>query len=219
MIQQLVTTGCRFLPPSHHPAIPHKARYHTLCLPNILDWATNFHVVDEDEATQDAMGTGWEKLGFLDTWEDEEWVQTFHMHWATFIDIIAMVTPKIMCQNISMQSPFTPEKQVVIAILKLATRSSLHYITNQFGMGKSMAEEAIWEVCLVIQNVLYNCFICLINPQAVVTRVCLMDFFNCLGAIDGTHIPILCPPQGTRAFINLKGYFFIVLKGISDQQC
>ncbi|KYO28031.1 hypothetical protein Y1Q_0014214 [Alligator mississippiensis] len=101
-----------------------------------------------------------------------------------------------------MQPPLTLEKQVIITIMNLATPNSLQYITNQFGMGKSMARE---EVCLVIQNILANCFICLINPQEVVTGFCQKGFPNNMGALDSTHIRTICLPQGPRLFINCKG--------------
>ncbi|KYO34370.1 hypothetical protein Y1Q_0007641 [Alligator mississippiensis] len=89
----------------------------------------------------------------------------------------------IMQQELSMQPPLTPQKWVAIAVKKLVVPSSLCYV-------------AIWEVaiCLVIQNIPANRFICLINPQEVVTGICCMDFLNCMGAMDGICIPIFCPP-------------------------
>jgi len=37
-----------------------------------------------------------------------------------------------------------------------------------------------------------------------------------IGAIDGTHIPILPPSDGYRNFINRKGWPSIILQAVSD---
>lgn len=97
----------------------------------------------------------------------------------------------------------TLEKQVAIAVMKLATPISLFYIANQFTVGKSTAGKTIQEVCMVIQNVLANHFICLINLKKVVTNFHCMGFLNCMWVMDSTHTPILCPPKGIQAFIPL----------------
>ncbi|KYO33417.1 hypothetical protein Y1Q_0008637 [Alligator mississippiensis] len=99
---------------------------------------------------------------------------------------------------------------MAIAILKLATPSSLHYIASLFSVAKSMARKAVRGVFLVIQNVLANHFIHLINTQEVVTSFHHLGFPNCVGAMDDTSVPILCLPQGTWAF------FSVILQGIAN---
>lgn len=42
------------------------------------------------------------------------------------------------------------------------------------------------------------------------------NFPNCLGAIDGKHVVIQCPPNSATEFFNYKGYFSIVLLGLVD---
>ncbi|KYO41295.1 hypothetical protein Y1Q_0006150 [Alligator mississippiensis] len=79
------------------------------------------------------------------------------MHQATFMDITAQLAPHILHQDTSMQPPFTPEKQEVITILKLATPST--YITNEVSVGKLTAEEAIWEDNIDHQDCFTHIFI------------------------------------------------------------
>ncbi|KYO28298.1 hypothetical protein Y1Q_0015919 [Alligator mississippiensis] len=55
MTWQLIAMVHDFLPPSQQPDMLHGATYHTLSLPAVLNWATDFEVADEDQATQDAM--------------------------------------------------------------------------------------------------------------------------------------------------------------------
>ncbi|KYO28507.1 hypothetical protein Y1Q_0006477 [Alligator mississippiensis] len=108
-MQQLVAMGLVFLHLSQQLDIPCGATYCILCQPSVLDWATDFHMADEDEAIQDAMDSrvlvhhlqtvecwfwahatsnDWWKRIILDIW-DNTWVQTFHMHQATFMDILS----------------------------------------------------------------------------------------------------------------------------------
>jgi hypothetical protein len=42
------------------------------------------------------------------------------------------------------------------------------------------------------------------------------DFPNCLGAVDGKHIRIICPPSSGSQYFNYKKYFSIVLLGVAD---
>ncbi|GFG38104.1 hypothetical protein Cfor_07274, partial [Coptotermes formosanus] len=43
----------------------------------------------------------------------------------------------------------------------------------------------------------------------------LTDFPKCLGAADGKHIRIICPPSSGSQYFNYKKYFSIVLLGVA----
>nr|CAH7731954.1 unnamed protein product [Callosobruchus chinensis] len=39
---------------------------------------------------------------------------------------------------------------------------------------------------------------------------------NCLGAVDGKHIRVKCPPNSGSMYYNYKNYFSIVLHAVAD---
>ncbi|KYO41679.1 hypothetical protein Y1Q_0006420 [Alligator mississippiensis] len=123
-----------------------------------------------------------------------------------------------------MSQSVTPDKRVAMAIMKLATATSLHYIRNQFNMASCMAKVAIHEVCQVLQDIAANNFLCLHNPMEVVEGFKAMAFPKCMGALDSTHprvIPITSEPvihkqEGIwvlQAMVNHQGYFTNIYTG------
>ncbi|CAM4671802.1 unnamed protein product [Lepidochelys kempii] len=120
--------------------------------------------------------------------------------------------------NTKMRAALTVEKQVVIALWKLATPDSYRSVGNQFGVGKSTVGAAVMQVAHAIKDLLISRVVTLGNVQVIVDGFAAMGFPNCGGAIDGTHIPILAPEHQAAEYINRKGYFSIVLQALVDHK-
>ena len=43
-----------------------------------------------------------------------------------------------------------------------------------------------------------------------------MGFPQVAGAIDGTHIPIICPVENSSDYYNRKGFYSIIMQGLVD---
>ncbi|XP_014466401.1 uncharacterized protein LOC106737890 [Alligator mississippiensis] len=211
------------------------ATQRTQCPTLSLGSASSGQVADEEKAILDAAEAGvlwhhlqtvdrqlwahtsstdwWERI-VLSTWEDKQWLETFRMSRATFMHIVTKLSPYITRQNTVMRRPLSPEKRVAIAVLRLATPTSLRLISNQFGVGMATAGVAVREVCRLLHNVMANSFICLENPQEVIDGFCSMGFPNCVGALGSTHIPVRA--QGSQTNVNRKGPASIILQAVVD---
>ncbi|KYO31268.1 NADH dehydrogenase [ubiquinone] flavoprotein 1, mitochondrial [Alligator mississippiensis] len=85
-----------------------------------------------------------------------------------------------------------------MAIMNLASPSSLRCIANQFSGVACTARLATHEVCHLLKKIASNRIIRLANPQQVIDGFNAKGFPNCMGALDSTHIPVLCPGSISR---------------------
>ncbi|XP_011858795.1 PREDICTED: uncharacterized protein LOC105556324 [Vollenhovia emeryi] len=93
----------------------------------------------------------------------------------------------------------------------------------KFQIGRSTAYKIISEVCQAIWNAFQPTYLPDMNSEKwsnVADEFYLRwQFPNCIGAIDGKHIKIRCPPNSGSDFYNYKQYFSIVLLAICDARC
>lgn len=95
--------------------------------------------------------------------------------------------------------------------------ADLHYT---FRIGKSTASRIINDVCTVIWTRVAP----LVIPEFSTERWIEIaegfeqkaNFPHCIGAIDGKHIRINCPPNSGSLFFNYKNYFSTVLFAMCD---
>jgi len=77
-------------------------------------------------------------------------------------------------------------------------------------------------VCEAIWNALHPTYLPEMNREEW-TKVAEQfyskwQFPNCIGALDGKHIKIRCPPKSGSFYFNYKQYFSIVLLASCDAQ-
>ncbi|KYO34831.1 hypothetical protein Y1Q_0009670 [Alligator mississippiensis] len=151
----------------------------------------------------------------LTTWNNQHWLEMFQKTRKMFYHIVSMLGPHIVKQDSNMRQAIPPDKRMAMAIMKLATPNSLHDIANQFGMAPCTARLATHEVCHLLKDMAANKFICLANPQQVIDGFNDKGFPNCMGALDSTHIPVLCPLGRWRSFTNRKGFASVILQAMA----
>ncbi|CAM4538526.1 unnamed protein product [Lepidochelys olivacea] len=154
----------------------------------------------------------------LRVWDDSQCLRNFRMRKGTFMELCDLLSPALRRKNTKMRAALIVEKQVAIALWKLATPDSYRSVGNQFGVGKSTVGAAVMQVANAIKDLLISRVVTLGNVQVIVDGFAAMGFPNCGGTIDGTHIPILAPEHQAGEYINHKGYFSIVLQALVDHK-
>ncbi|CAM5073167.1 unnamed protein product [Natator depressus] len=158
--------------------------------------------------------TDWWDHIIIKLWDDEQWLQNFRMHKAAFQELCKELSPALTHSNAKMRAALTVEKQVAIALWKLATPDCYQSVGNQFVVRKSSVRSAVIQVARAINRLLLRRVVTLGNMQDIVDGFAAMGFLNCGGATDGTHVPILAPDYLAKEYINRKGYFSVVLQAL-----
>lgn len=118
--------------------------------------------------------------------------------------------------------PLSVEQQVAICIWRLATNLEFRSISNLFGIGVSTACSVTKYVTSVIVQEMLQVYIK--TPSEDEFKVIIQGFRDhwgfpqCGGAIDGTHIGILCPPDSPVDYYNRKGFYSVILQGVVDHR-
>ncbi|CAI5789474.1 protein ANTAGONIST OF LIKE HETEROCHROMATIN PROTEIN 1-like [Podarcis lilfordi] len=168
--------------------------------------------------------TVWSKTQKTDWWDnlvagpaDEgEWVRYFRMSREAVLELVERLRPVLQREDTNMRAAIPVDKRVALTLWKLATSDSYRSVANQFGVGVSTASVIVMEVCEAIHDVLLQQVVRLGDAQAVMEGFEQLGFPNCIGAVDETHIPILCSPHGASAYINGKGLVSMVLQALVD---
>nr|XP_060615329.1 uncharacterized protein LOC132765152 [Anolis sagrei ordinatus] len=158
----------------------------------------------------------WEKV-VLPHWGDPLWQENFRMSRRTFMELCDMLRPVLERQTTNMRAPITVEKQLAIAIWKLATPDSYRSVAECFGVGRSTVSRIVMEVCQALYDVCHH-VVHLTHPHEVMKGFASKGFPHCIGAIDATHIPIIAPAHRATEYINSKGYYSMVLQALVDHQ-
>ncbi|XP_077772708.1 uncharacterized protein LOC114607153 isoform X7 [Podarcis muralis] len=168
--------------------------------------------------------TVWSKTQKTDWWDnlvagpadDGEWVRYFRMSREAVLELVERLRPVLQREDTNMRAAIPVDKRVALTLWKLATSDSYRSVANQFGVGVSTASVIVMEVCEAIHDVLLQHVVHLGDAQAVMEGFEQLGFPNCIGAVDETHIPILCSPHGASAYINGKGLVSMVLQALVD---
>ncbi|XP_048347927.1 protein ANTAGONIST OF LIKE HETEROCHROMATIN PROTEIN 1-like [Sphaerodactylus townsendi] len=156
----------------------------------------------------------WEKV-VLPHWDDPLWQENFRMSRQTFMELCNRLRPVLERQTTNMRAPITVEKQLAIAVWKLATPDSYRSVAECFGVGRSTVSRIVMEVCQALYDV-YHHVVHLTHPHKVMKGFAAKGFPHCIGAIDATHIPIIAPAHRATEYINSKGYYSMVLQALVD---
>ena len=117
---------------------------------------------------------------------------------------------------------------MAICLYRLGRGDYLYTIAELAGIGESTTCGIVVKVCQLIVEVLWEETVSTLWPD---NEEKMMDLMKCMdtewqftyayAAIDGSHIPIRCPPGGAAAakeYYNFKNFYPIVLMAIVDSK-
>ena len=152
--------------------------------------------------------------------DHELFFKMFRMFPAKFEQLLQYVAPSIMKR--SQREPIGPEERLSITLRYLATGDAFSTIAASYRMSDVTVGRIIKETCRVLwERLLAEGYIkCPVNSsewrQVAAQFETRWNFPNCVGAIDGKHVIIQCPPRGGSMFYNYKKFHSIVLMAAVD---
>lgn len=93
-------------------------------------------------------------------------------------------------------------------------------LSLKFKMSRSRAANIVYDTCMALWDILQPMYLPELDKQSWL-RIsnefeALWNMPNCLGAIDGKHVSIVCPPNAGSEFYNYKGRHSVILLAICD---
>ena len=113
------------------------------------------------------------------------------------------------------------EKRLAITLWFLASNADFRTIGHLFGISKASVSLISRDVCRAIVRILLPIYI---FPSDSRLKHAMEGFQKrgfpqeCVGAIDGTHIPIEAPRENASDYHNRKGWHSIILQGTVDHK-
>ena len=151
---------------------------------------------------------------------DAQWTQNFRMSRATFDYLCRRLQPDLERHDTNYRQCIPTKKRIAIALWKLATNSEYRSIAHLFGVGISTVCDCVHKFCSAVERVLVADMIQTPNADKLREMAAYFErrwgLQQCVGAIDGSHIPILAPEEYHTDYFNRKGWHSIILQGVVD---
>ena len=123
-------------------------------------------------------------------------------------------------QNTNFRRCVPLKKRLAIALWKLATGSEYRSVGHLFGVSITTVCRCVQEFSVAAEALLVPEQICFPDQEKFKEMAAYTEnrwgIPQCVGAIDGLHIPILAPQEDHCGYFNHKGWHSIILQGVVD---
>lgn len=141
---------------------------------------------------------------------------------ASFYKLVAMLRPYVKKQDTRFRPAVPADERVAIALFRLTTNMYYRNIEDQFGRGHATVVDATNAVVAAICR-LKATFIRWPQRDELVDIINgfheISKFPMVAGALDGSHIPVLCPADQRNDYHCYKGFYSINLQAVADNRC
>uniref|UniRef100_A0A672HFQ1 DDE Tnp4 domain-containing protein n=1 Tax=Salarias fasciatus TaxID=181472 RepID=A0A672HFQ1_SALFA len=149
-----------------------------------------------------------------------QWALNFRVSEDTFQHLCEKVRPAVEKQNTTFRACVPLRKRVAVALWKLATNSEYRSISHLFGVSITTVCRCVQDFCDAARELLV---LELIKSPDLHTLQEMSAYFHsrwglpqCVGAIDGSYIPIIAPQDFHCDYFNRKGWHSIILQVVVD---
>ena len=150
------------------------------------------------------------------TFGNNWWRENLRLSQSTFNIICTELRPFISRRDTILRACISVEERVAITIWKLATNIEYRTLSELFGVGKSTVCEIVNDTCQQIDYQNMSKFKGERLKEVLDGFETTKGFPQAVGAIDGTHIPIIRPEQSPADYYNRKGYYSILMQAVVD---
>ena len=166
--------------------------------------------------------TGW--YDNLMNYSDARFKQCLRVSKGTFEFVLSKIEADLQRKSL-VEEPISPSERLAIGLYKLARGDYNYTLSEMTGHGESTIRTVVMEVCAAVISRCYDHvrvhFPTTENEtkEAMLTMGSEWQFQYAYAAIDGSHIPIKCPPGGAESkkeYYNFKGFYSVVLLALVD---
>lgn len=143
----------------------------------------------------------------------------FRMLPSKFEELLQLVAP-LLTKPMARREPIPPEEMLCVTLRYLVTGDAFSTISASYRMSESSVGRIVKQTCRVIwEKLLEKGYLRCPSTEGEWKDVAASfehywDFPNCLGALDGKHVIIQCPPRGGSMYFNYKKFHSIVLMAV-----
>ena len=150
-----------------------------------------------------------------------EWKENFRMSLPTFMELCEDLRPLLKRKSTRMRRPISVETQMAVTLYYLSDEGRYRKVANAFGISRLSVSIIVRRVCTAISEYLGPAYVHLPTSEREVQELVNQfhvyhGFPQCMGAVDGTHIPIKEPTENASDYINRKGYTSINVQATCD---
>ena len=152
---------------------------------------------------------------------NSDWLENFRMSKTSFEELVNIFRPYLEKPVTRIRKPILTECQIASFLYYISDEALYRNTANAFGISRGSVSLIIRKVSKAILEFPGKNYMKL--PVAVAEVENLTQKFlehhgfpQCIGAIDGTHIPIRQPNQNYADYINRKGFSFINAQALCD---
>lgn len=137
-----------------------------------------------------------------------------------FQEILANIQPLIEKQFTHYRKPLEPGLKLAITLRYMATGDSYKSLSYGFRVAHNTISLLVPEVCQAIIDK-YYAILELPKTEDAWKKIAedfesRWNFPHCIGAIDGKHVSVKCPPLSGSLYYNYKHFFSLVLMALVD---